>query len=268
MLIFEPNIQPNFQPNLANLVKIAASALLAIVLAGCAAPPIKIPMDRFEYPAQAGQQSKNLLILMAGAGDRHDAFQKYGYIDEAKKANLNADIWAVDAHYGYFTELTIRERLHLDVVLPAKAKGYECIWMGGISLGGFGSLIYQQKHPTELTGLVLIAPYIGNKGTMAEIEAAGGLDSWSPTNIPEHDERNLWLMLKQYRPNITLTASLPPIYLLYGKDDRFAAFHRMLDTRLDRKYVNAVEGGHDWLPWQQVWREFVASKPFDQSCGK
>ncbi len=246
------------------IVKISiAVAASAIYLAGCAAPPIKIPMDQIEYLADSAKRSDNLLILMAGAGDRHDAFEKFGYIAEARKAGLNADIIAADAHYGYFTGLNVRERLHEDVVLPAKAKGYQCIWMGGISLGGFGSLIYSQKYARELAGLVLIAPYIGNRGTLAEIEKAGGLEAWNPANVPEHDERGLWVMLKKYQPS---TKPALPIHLMYGNTDRFNAFHDMLAARLDKRYVKVVDGGHDWPQWQALWRDFVASKPFANSC--
>lgn len=243
-----------------NKIAKIASILFTIVftLAGCAAPPIKIPMDQIEYLAEPGKRSNALMILMAGAGDRYDAFQKYGYIDAARKAGFDADILAVDAHYGYFTELTVRERLHQDVVLPAKARGYQCIWMGGISLGGFGSLIYAQKYANQLSGLLLIAPYIGNRGTLAEIESAGGLETWNPENVPDHDERQLWLMLKKYQPHVKPAL---PIHLLYGEDDRFNSFHRMLAVRLDNKFVRTVEGGHDWPPWQALWAEFVASKP-------
>jgi Putative esterase len=243
-----------------NKIAKIASILFTIVftLAGCAAPPIKIPMDQIEYLAEPGKRSNALMILMAGAGDRYDAFQKYGYIDAARKAGFDADILAVDAHYGYFTELTVRERLHQDVVLPAKARGYQCIWMGGISLGGFGSLIYAQKYANQLSGLLLIAPYIGNRGTLAEIESSGGLETWNPENVPDHDERQLWLMLKKYQPHVKPAL---PIHLLYGEDDRFNSFHRMLAVRLDNKFVRTVEGGHDWPPWQALWAEFVASKP-------
>lgn len=232
--------------------------IVLITLAGCAAPPIKIPMDQIEYLAQSDKRADSLMILMAGAGDRYDAFEKYDYINTARKAGFAADILAVDAHYGYFTELTVRERLHQDVVLPAKARGYKCIWMGGISLGGFGSLIYAQKYADQLSGLVLIAPYIGNRGTLAEIESAGGLESWNPVNVPDHDERGLWLMLKKYLPNVKPNL---PIHLLYGEDDRFNPFHKMLAARLDKNMVRTVEGGHDWPPWQALWAEFVASKP-------
>ncbi len=249
--------QPCFQCNIpAHLASIVL--LFAMLISGCAALPIKIPMDQIEYPALPNQRSNALVILMAGAGDRYDAFEKYGYIAAARQAGLNADILAVDAHYGYFTELTVRERLHQDVVLPAKARGYKCIWMGGISLGGFGSLIYAQKYADQLSGLVLIAPYIGNRGTLAEIEAAGGLDAWNPANVPDYDERQLWLMLKKYQPGVTPAL---PIHLLYGESDRFNPFHKMLAARLEKTKVRTVDGGHDWPPWQALWAEFVASNP-------
>jgi Putative esterase len=211
-------------------------------------------LDQIEYRADPRQQSRNLIILMPGAGETHEGFAQFGFIDEARKAFIDADILTVHSHYGYFTEMTVREAIHNDVVLPAKARGYESIWMGGISLGGFGSLIYAERYASQLEGLILIAPYIGNRGTYAEIEKAGGLDVWQPDGVTEFDERKVWVMIKNYQATKTPTL---PIHLLYGKQDRFAPFHQLVAHRLAVDKVIEVEGGHDWPTWQALWRQFV-----------
>jgi Putative esterase len=220
-------------------------------------------MEQIEYRADPSKQSKNLVILMPGAGDTHEMFAQNGFIDAARKSPLNADILTVNAHYGYFTDMTVRERIHTDVVLPAQSRGYEGLWMGGISLGGFGALIYAQRYAEKLKGLFLIAPYIGNRGTFAEIKKADGLDHWHPENLTEFDERNIWMMIKNYRADLTPTL---PIHLLYGKQDRFAAFHQLLAERLADDKVIAVEGGHDWPTWQESWRQLMTKNSGNALC--
>jgi pimeloyl-ACP methyl ester carboxylesterase len=223
------------------------------------------PMARREYPALVGQQSPRLLILMAGAGDDHLAFEANGVIADARAANCSADIWCVDANMDYFTDQTVRERLHHEVVMAAQARGYQHIWMGGISLGGFASLIYAQAYPSMLRGLALVAPYIGNRGTLVEIESAGGLDHWQPIDLMEHDERHVWLMLKNYRPSETPgdESRLLPLHLLYGDQDRFARFHALLASRLTPDAVTVIPGKHDWQAWTPLWAAFFRSRAME-----
>jgi pimeloyl-ACP methyl ester carboxylesterase len=221
-------------------------------------------MKQLEYLAKPERRSDTLLILMPGAGDDHTAFEEFGLIEHARSQQFAADILTVNSDYGYFSDLSIRTRLHEEVVLPAKAKGYRHIWMGGISLGGFGSMIYAQKHANELEGLVLIAPYLGNKGTLAEIQAAGGLEAWAPEVSSEYDERRIWLLLKQYAPD---RPARLPIHLLYGDTDRFSAFHQLLSTRIAQRYVLTVPGGHDWPVWQALWQRFIATNPLTANGG-
>jgi pimeloyl-ACP methyl ester carboxylesterase len=215
------------------------------------------PMDRLEYLVNEHERAESLLILMAGAGDNHHAFAEHGVIALARQATLAADILTVDAGVDYFTSETLREHLHDDVVATAKSQGYKRIWMGGISLGGFASLIYARRYAHELAGLVLIAPYIGNRGTLVEIESAGGLDAWQPGALEDNDERTLWQFIKTYRADC---APALPIHLLYARNDRFARFHALLASRLAPQCVTTIEGGHDWMAWRALWQQFLNSK--------
>jgi pimeloyl-ACP methyl ester carboxylesterase len=218
--------------------------------------PLPSPMRRLDYRANAHSRAEALLVLMAGAGDDHHAFAENGVIDAAREAAFPADIVTVDAHVDYFTDLTVRERLHHEVINPARAQGYARLWLGGISLGGFAALIYAQKYAERIAGLVLVAPYLGNRGTLAEIESAGGLDAWQPGELSDHDERKVWLMLKS---DAALQSPSLPIHLLYGDQDRFARFHALLATRLDPRNVTVMPGAHDWSVWKPLWAHFFTS---------
>jgi pimeloyl-ACP methyl ester carboxylesterase len=192
---------------------------------------------------------------MPGAGNRHTSFEENGFIQDAINAGLNADILAVDTSYEQFSDLSIEKRLHEEVVLPARALGYENIWMGGISLGGFGTMVYARKNAHMLAGLVLIAPYLGNKGTLAEIRAAGGLDFWNPDILDDYDERHIWQVIKNYSTDFS---SNLPLFLLYGSEDRFVEFHQLLATHLQPEAITTVSGGHDWPVWQALWQHFIS----------
>lgn len=223
-------------------------------------PSYPSPMRRLEYPANAHARADTLLVLMAGAGDDHRAFADNGVIEAARAAAFPADILAVDAHVDYFTDLSVCERLHHEVVLPAHGAGYTRVWLGGISLGGFAALIYAQRYAQWVAGLALVAPYVGNRGTLAEIESAGSLNAWQPDSLGDDDERKVWLMLKNYAAH---GAGALPIHLLYGAEDRFARFHALLATRLDSRRVTVRPGAHDWSVWKPLWTHFFDTNAVD-----
>jgi hypothetical protein len=195
---------------------------------------------------------------MPGAGNRHTSFEEHGFIRSASEAGLRADILTVDISYEQFSDLSIEKRLHEEAVLPALALGYEHIWMGGISLGGFATMVYARKNANLLAGLVLIAPYLGNKGTLAEIRAAGGLDAWNPNITDDYDERHVWKIIKNYP---TYFAPELPVFLFYGNEDRFVQFHQLLATRLKPDAITTISGGHDWPVWQALWQDFIHHGP-------
>jgi pimeloyl-ACP methyl ester carboxylesterase len=85
------------------------------------------------------------------------------------------DMVMVDAHYGYYADRTILEELHEGVFRPARTCGYRRIWIGGISLGGFGALLYASRYPEDVT----MAPFVGHPHLIDEIASAGGLSRWT-----------------------------------------------------------------------------------------
>jgi pimeloyl-ACP methyl ester carboxylesterase len=210
-------------------------------------------MQQLRYPMIEGRRSRALLVLMPGAGDTHDGFEQHGFIEAARAAHFDRDIIAAHAHYDFFTDQTVAERIHHDVVQPARSLGYERIALGGISLGAFASLIYAKDRPSEVDSLVLFAPYIGNRGTLREIEEAGGLDTWQPDELAAYDERRVWRFLQGF------TAMHQPVsvQVYAGVNDRFAPFHDLLATRLPTASVTRIEGGHDWPTYEALWREFL-----------
>jgi pimeloyl-ACP methyl ester carboxylesterase len=217
-------------------------------------------MDAVQDIAPGGGADRIMLVMLPGAQDRPQDFAEQGFIHAIRKRQLPVDVVAVDAHLGYYLQRTVIERLTGDVIAPARAKGYSRIWLMGISLGGLGSLIYARARNSGIEGVILIAPFLGTRGTVAEVVRAGGLSQWQPGEIaPDDDERMLLAWLKSYQPD---DPSLPKIYLGYGTRDRFAPASIVLAERLPGRRVATVEGGHDWPTWINLWNKLLEQDLF------
>src|SRR5436309_8228162 len=168
---------------MGKLLAVAAAVLALVALLALLAAcyyrlrPATVPL-RLLRPALPGGPHRRLVVFLPGRGDLPEDFARRGLLDAARQAGLDADVVAVDSHLGYYLNDTILTRLHDDVIAPARAGGYERIWLVGISLGAMGSLFYLKEHPGEVEGAVLIAPYLGKKRLLAEIAGAGGLRRW------------------------------------------------------------------------------------------
>ena len=233
--------------------------ILAIFLSACATkPPVKTPIDTLFFHAGA-RPSATLIVLLPGIGDQPETFQQEGFVKAVRARNINADLVAVRAHFGYYQARNIIERLHQDVVLPAQAKGYQNIWLVGISLGGWGCVLYAQQHQQAISGMLLLAPFLGEREVFEEIRAAGGLDAWRPAFVHPADDQRLglaWLTdFKQGQAALKL-------HLGYGENDRFAKPNRLIGARLPPEQVQVIPGRHDWRTWLNLWRGFLDKNPF------
>jgi len=142
------------------------------------------------------------------------------------------------------------------VIDPAREAGYRDIWLAGISLGGLGALLYTQQHSHDIAGVILLSPYLGDPPVIDEIREAGGLRRWTPGAISEVDyQRRLWVWLKEVA---AAPEGFPPIFLGFGRQDRFADAHTLLAEALPRERVFVTDGGHDWPTWRPLWGTILA----------
>lgn len=230
--------------------------LLAFALSSCGlSPRTEVPIP-FIIPTPDGAKSKTLIVMLPGRGDRADSFQKAGFLDRLDGQDF--DVVAVDAHFGYYKERSLTRRLHDDVVVPAKDMGYETIWLLGVSMGGMGSLLYADQYPDDISGVILLAPYLGDPGLVAEIETAGGLEAWTgeTSGFMEH-ETATWKWLKETRRG----EESVPVYLGFGKTDRFAGNYGPLQSDVDGLWLYTEDGGHNWAIWSRLWSRISAELP-------
>lgn len=258
------------------LNRCAAVALLGAglwLLSGCAAfRPLTVPIGTIAEPARCASPPDALIVMLPGAGSRPEDFVTEGFVRAVRDRRLAADIVLVDAHRGYFNELQIIERLRADVIAPARARGYAQIWLVGISLGGFGALVYSAEHPAGVTGIVALGPYLGSDKKGGEIAAAGGLKAWRapmPAEPGDFDTR-FWRGLQPYAAVAGGPSSevRPTLLLGYGLEDRFRPNHDLLAAALPANRVFTTAGGHDWPPWLALWQRMLGAMPLraDPSC--
>jgi pimeloyl-ACP methyl ester carboxylesterase len=191
-----------------------------------------------------GPAEASPLILLPGAYMHARDFVEHGFIPAARRIGQFADIAAIETGMEAYLDGSIVWHVH-EVIAPTRK-----VWLGGISLGGLGALLYARAHPETVAGLLLLSPFIGTRGAIAQVIRAGGFDAWQSPVAEATSEHTFLDWLRTYRPG---DAAWPDIYLGYGKDDRFAASYRLLAGLLPADRVATVAGGHDWETWTVLW---------------
>lgn len=224
-------------------------------------------MQVIDYP-RAAQPAQCLFVLLPGAGDRAATFEKRGFIEEIRAAGRSIDIRASDATIGYYFRGSFHERMAADVIAPAKARGYREIWLLGPSMGGFGSLFYARGHLEDVTGVLAIAPYLGDDKLIREIRDAGGLKQWqAPARVEAMTEDNYQRELWRWLQAVTQGREAGPLLFAgYGRADKLAAADALLVAELPPARVFLTEGKHEWAPWRRVLAAFLASPEFAGHC--
>jgi pimeloyl-ACP methyl ester carboxylesterase len=239
----------------ASVKWITLLACLPLLLAGCYRPkPATVPLRTLAM-SQGTADAHCLVVFLPGRGDEPEDFVRHGFPAALQRAGSRCAMLGVDSHLGYFEERSIVTRLQEDVIDPARARGQD-VWLVGISLGGLGALAYTREHPDAVKGLVLLSPYLGEDDVIQAVQAAGGLAAWSPQGASgARDSRDLWMFLQRLgQPG----SNLPPVWLGYGRSDRFAGPDGMLAAVLPAGRVVTLGGHHTWRTWRRLWEKVIA----------
>jgi pimeloyl-ACP methyl ester carboxylesterase len=204
--------------------------------------------------ATPGVVAPTRIVWLPGAYHAAQDFLNAGFPEAVLLRHLPVDLSFVDLELRYLGDAAAVQALRADLILPARNMGVS-VWLAGVSLGGFIALDYAATFGGELAGLCLLAPYLGNRMLIAEIAAAAGVDCWEPGALADADaERRIWRYLK------THAADAPPLYLGFGRDDRFSAAHQLLAAALPPAAVEVIAGGHEWRTWTRLWENFLESR--------
>ncbi len=239
------------------VVSLCVACFAALLSACMYSRSIEGPMQQVDDLLACSTRPATLIVMLPGAYDKPQDYIDQGFLAAVRERNIHADIQLVDAHLGYYTNQQIVDRLDNEVIIPAKAKGYQQIWFVGISLGGYGTMLYSMTNPAALRGFFIMAPYMGTRGVPQEVQNQGGLKAWS-SNVQNNADVDLWRWLKGFATN---PASLPLAYIGYGTSDRFVKPNRLLADVLPSERSFAIPGGHDWATWQKLWASFLDAAP-------
>ncbi len=229
--------------------------LAGLFASGCASWPRAAVRPMPVVASTPAPTAPTLVVFLPGRGDSREDFERQGMAAALRAAGVRADWIATDAHLGYYLDRSIVNVLREEVLRPARARGYRRIVLVGISLGGLGALLCVRDAPELVDGVVLIAPYLGDRAALfTEIDRAGGPAAWAEGRSGRQADvaAELWTFLGQRH------AGLPPTWLAAGEADRLAQGHRLLAPLLSPERVRLAEGGHVWSVWRGLWTELCA----------
>ncbi len=246
---------------------------LALLAAGCGNAiyffrDTPTPMQALEVRMDPYARRSCLVVFMPGMLDTPDSFVEHGFLEDAARASRRCDLIAVDAHFGYYRAGNLRQRVSADILRLAEARGYEEFWLVGISMGGLGSLLVAQENQARISGVVLLAPFLGDEAITEAIAEAGGLAEWdAPDDADPYDDSEfddaMWAWLQGYAGT---SERRPELYLGVGDDDLRPGVD-ILAANVPAERYGTAPGGHNWDTWRVLWRRLLISPPWDPRPG-
>ena len=247
------NISTHFQ-----LIRYSIMLCFA-ALVGCAITESPIPTLTYSGPESDG---KNLVVALRGIGGSVKSFEKYHFIRDLHRRYPGFDVVIPNAHFGYYKEGILIERLEQDVFAQARAKGYEKIWLVGVSLGGLGTLKHLQCCAQKFAGAVLIAPYTGEEELHTSIEDYLGSGSKESLEKSVESEDKDFLALWAWILDNGALFESGNLWLGFGNKDRLSG-HELLASHFPDKNIVRVEGGHKAKVFSRIWNQVLDQKPFE-----
>ncbi len=246
------------------LAPLLLTLAVAALLAACA------PMGDARKPlpttlVPAAQKAQRLVVVLPGRGEDLARLGSSGIAASIQSAWPDADVVLTGLTLDYYRQGNAEQRLHDEVIAPARQRGYGQVWLLGISMGGMGAILYDRAHPGAVDGLVLLSPYVGDALVLKEIAAAGGVAAWQPGPAPaaisqDNFSRELWRHVQGWQLS---QAKAPPVWLAYGDRDKLKDGDEVLASALPAARVRVLPGKHDWTVWLPAARELLLAADAD-----
>jgi enterochelin esterase-like enzyme len=224
---------------------------------------------------QEGTRCYPVVYLLHGYTDNETAWIQFGEVNMAADAAIASReippmivvmpdakaTWYMNNADGseLFEDMFIREFIpFIDKTYRTRAKK-EFRGVSGLSMGGFGSLLYSLKHPDMFAACAAFSSAVWTEDEVAM--PAGGRDGLFEKLFGLTKEKSL--LTPHYRANsiLDLAGSLPKeqiekvrFYIDCGDDDFLyrgnAALHVLLRDRQIKHEFRVRDGGHTWLYWR------------------
>ncbi|MEQ1440647.1 alpha/beta hydrolase [Fontimonas sp. SYSU GA230001] len=231
------------------VIRLLALAVPAVLLSGCITiGDARKPITGIFVAAPQPEAERTLVVVLPGFGNAAEDMRQQGIAEAVHRHWPEADVLLTNATFAYYKERNIVERLQADVIAPARAQGYRQVWLAGASIGGMGVLFYEYAHPGAADGLVLLAPWAGDRKLIDEIAAAGGIAQWQPGEVPaaidaDNYQREMWRVVKRWSED---EQRRQQVWLICGDHDRLLQTSRLIAPALPDSHYIEIPGAHDW----------------------
>ena len=236
------------------LRRLLAIGFVGLPLVGCVVREPRGPIPVLLIPPPQAMPDAPLVIVLPGIGDDLEDLHASGIAAAIQRGWPRADVLLVGATLGYYLHGGIAQRLQNEIILPARARGHQVIWLAGASMGGMGALLHERRYPGQVTGMVLFAPYMGDRRLVEAIAAAGGVLHWNPGPLPAAVNKGnyqveLWRVVHDWtlRPDMA-----QHIWLAAGASDRLLPVAKLIAPVLPAGHFIELPGGHSWRVWDQA----------------
>lgn len=196
------------------------------------------------------QQAQRLVVVLPGRGDDLSALRDSGMVEAIQGAWPDAEVVLAELAIRDYMDGQAPRRLHDEIIAPARQRGFREIWLTGASLGGMGTLLYDRAYPGSLDGMILLAPFLGERAILEEVSNAGGISRWQagPAQPINEDnwQRELWRHAQTWARD---PAGARNVWLAYGDRDRLRDAMPLFTPALRQEQVLVREGGHTWSVW-------------------
>ncbi|MCB1049620.1 MAG: hypothetical protein H6510_04375 [Acidobacteria bacterium] len=194
-------------------------------------------------PVRSIGQGSVPLYFLPGRYSRAADFVKQGF--ELPNGQDGVSVVFIDAHMGYY-----RQKVVMDALEEVIGDTHPSIKVGGISLGGFGAVMYARRHADQVRELVLFSPFLGDKAFLDRVKV--GDDVRDSDSELGKELFACWAFLKETKI---------PVRLYCGEQDDFAPLLHFLETEAPNIKVHWLPGGHDWPTWKIMWLNYFSQTP-------
>lgn len=247
-----------------SFVRTLAIVGLSLLLGACAAGgDVRKPIPSEFFAAK--NPSHRLVVMLPGRGDDLQSMKHKDVASIIQQSWPDADVILTGLTMPFYREGRAAQRLHDEIIEPARSAGAKEIWLMGISLGGMGCVLYEHEYPGQTQGLLLLSPYLGDQAIQTKIRDAGGLQAWQPgpqqalnSKTFQHE---LWRTLKDVSEN---SSRAKDVWLIYGADEPFREPIELVTPWLPPDHSIMLEGNHNWDLWVPAMTRLLKQVSSDQ----